>query len=256
MPAINHEKRELLFKIVYYGSGCGGKTTNVEYIHRTSRPDMRGKLLSLASEAERTLFFDLLPMDLGTFHGYTIRLHLCTVPGQAPFDKTRRLILKGADGIIFVANSDRDALVDNLISAQNLEQNLLMQNIEPASLPLVVQLNKQDLPSAAPVSELRESLSIPPQVAVYAAVATQGKGVYETLKEMVRLCLRRVGDPRRLAAGRQGWQAPVARRIGEPLPQRPEVPSSAVAWRVPAGQYVAPEASPVSLHETRTRALP
>jgi signal recognition particle receptor subunit beta len=196
MPTVYHAKRELLIKLVYYGCGFGGKTTNLEHIHRTSRPELRGKLLSLASETERTLFFDLLPVQLGTFKGYTIRLHLCTVPGQAAFDETRRLMLRGADGIVFVVDSQRDAFFENIASAENLEKNLLLQGIEPSSLPLVVQLNKQDLPTAATEAQLREALDLRADTRSFLAVATEGLGVYETLKEIVCQCLKRVGDPR------------------------------------------------------------
>lgn len=248
MASINHEKKELLFKLVYYGCGCGGKTTNVEYIHRTSRPEMRGKLLSLSSETERTLFFDLLPIDLGKYYGYSTRLHLCTVPGQAAFDKTRKLILKGVDGIIFVVNSDRSALADNLASASNLEENLILQNIEPRSLPLVVQLNKRDLPSAAPKDELCAALGLPADVAIFEAVATKGTGVYDTLKEMVRQCLRRVGDPRRRQSG----------RLGLPLaaPGTPQ-PSAVAPWRIASGMSLPAQApAPVVVKEMRTRVLP
>jgi mutual gliding-motility protein MglA len=248
MASINHEKKELLFKLVYYGCGCGGKTTNVEYIHRTSRPEMRGKLLSLSSETERTLFFDLLPIDLGKYYGYSTRLHLCTVPGQAAFDKTRRLILKGADGIIFVVNSDRSAIANNLASAQNLEENLILQNIEPRSLPLVVQLNKRDLPSATPKDELCRALGLPPEAAIFEAVATKGTGVYDTLKEMVRQCLRRVGDPRRRSSGRLGL--PVA------APATPQ-PSAVAPWRIASGMAMPAQApAPVVVKEMRTRVLP
>jgi signal recognition particle receptor subunit beta len=201
MPAVSHIKKEVLFKLVYYGCGFGGKTTNLEYIHRTSRRELRGKLLSLKSAAERTLFFDLLPVDLGTFKGYSIRLHLCTVPGQAAFDRTRRLVLQGVDGVVFVVDSQRSAFLDNLASAENLDRNLCLQGVDPASLPLVVQLNKRDLADAALPEELCDALDIPSDVRVLEAVATEGLGVYETLKEIVCQCLKRVGDPRMLPAG-------------------------------------------------------
>jgi len=220
MPMIDHAKKELLLKLVYYGCGFGGKTTNLEYIHRTSRPDLRGKLLSLRSDTERTLFFDLLPMHLGTFKGYSIRLHLCTVPGQAAFDRTRRLILRGADGIVFVVDSQRETFFDNVNSAENLERNLRLQGLEPKSLPLVVQLNKRDLPDAATVEQLRLALEIPDDVQVFEAVATEGTGVYETLKEIVCQCLKRVGDPRR-----DGNALPLESRRRPPAQRSTPVPS-------------------------------
>jgi mutual gliding-motility protein MglA len=229
MPTIHHAKKELLIKLVYYGCGFGGKTTNLEYIHRTSRPDQRGKLLSLRSDTERTLFFDLLPVHLGTFKGYSIRLHLCTVPGQAAFDRTRRLILRGCDGIVFVVDSQRETFFDNVNSAENLEQNLRLQGLDPKSLPLVVQLNKRDLPNAATVEQLRLALEIPDDVKVFEAVATHGTGVYETLKEIVCQCLKRVGDPRPLSESALSLESrrrlPAQRVSPAPIVSDPQVVS-------------------------------
>ena len=220
MPTTNHAKQELLIKLVYYGCGFGGKTTNLEYIHRTSRPDQRGKLLSLKSETERTLFFDLLPVDLGTFRGYSIRLHLYTVPGQAAFDRSRQLILRGTDGIVFVVDSQRESFFDNVASAENLDQNLRLQGRDPKSLPLVVQLNKRDLPNAATVEQLRLALEIPDEAHVVEAVATTGEGVYETLKDIACQCLKRIGDPRGLPGEKRASLFPRRR-----LPARSGVPA-------------------------------
>jgi len=220
MPTINHAKQELLIKLVYYGCGFGGKTTNVEHIHKTSRPDQRGKLLSLKSDTERTLFFDLLPVDLGTFKGYSIRLHLYTVPGQSAFDRSRRVVLRGADGIVFVVDSQRESFFDNVASAENLDDNLRLQGRDPKSLPLVVQLNKRDLPNAATVEQLRLALEIPDTAHVVEAVATTGMGVYETLKDIVTQCLKRVGDPRALPGNK--WESLFPRRR---LPARSGIPA-------------------------------
>jgi mutual gliding-motility protein MglA len=222
MPTTNHAKQELLIKLVYYGCGFGGKTTNLEYIHRTSRPDQRGKLLSLKSETERTLFFDLLPVDLGTFKGYAIRLHLYTVPGQAAFDRSRRVILRGADGIVFVVDSQRESFFDNVASAENLDDNLRLQGRDPKSLPLVVQLNKRDLPNSATVEQLRLALAleIPDDAHVVEAVATTGVGVYETLKDIVCQVLKRVADPRALPGTRTESLFPRRR-----LPARSGIPA-------------------------------
>ena len=223
MPTIHHAKQELLLKLVYYGCGFGGKTTNLEHIHRTSRPEQRGKLLSLKSDTERTLFFDLLPLDLGKFKGYSIRLHLYTVPGQAAFDRQRKLILRGADGIVFVVDSQRESFFDNVASAENLDDNLRLQGIDPKSLPLVVQLNKRDLPNAATVEQLRLALEIPDDAHVVEAVATAGTGVYATLKDIVCQCLTRLGDPRLLPGSKSiPFQArrrvPVRSGIPAPMP--------------------------------------
>jgi mutual gliding-motility protein MglA len=224
MPTIHHAKQELVIKLVYYGCGFGGKTTNLEYIHRTSRPDQRGKLLSLKSETERTLFFDLLPVDLGTFKGYSIRLHLYTVPGQAAFDRSRRVILRGADGIVFVVDSQRESFFDNVASAENLDDNLRAQGRDPKSLPLVVQLNKRDLPNAATVEQLRIALEIPDETHVVEAVATNGTGVYETLKDIVCQCLTRIGDPRTLPGAQR--HSPIPRRR---MPARSGIPAPMTA---------------------------
>ena len=161
MPLVHHARRELHLKVVYYGPGLGGKTTNLEHIHAHSRPDRRGKLISLAAETERTLFFDLLPVDLGEFKGYQVRLHLCTVPGQIAHDRTRQLVLRHVDGIVFVVDSQRARFEENVESIVNLDANLRRQGDDPDRIPLVVQYNKRDLPEIASIEELREGLRVP-----------------------------------------------------------------------------------------------
>lgn len=195
MPLVNHARREIHLKVVYYGPGLGGKTTNLEFIHGKTRPELRGKLISLATEAERTLFFDLLPVELGVFKKYQVRLHLCTVPGQIAHDRTRRLILRHVDGIVFVVDSQPLRIDDNRESIDNLAENLRLQGDDPDRLPLVVQYNKRDLPGALPVEELHEALGIPPDVDELAAVALRGKGVFPTVKAILKACLKVVGDP-------------------------------------------------------------
>ena len=202
MPLVNHARREIHLKVVYYGPGLGGKTTNLESIHGRTRPELRGKLISLATESERTLFFDLLPVDLGLFRGYQVRLHLCTVPGQIAHDRTRRLILRHVDGVVFVADSQRFRLEDNLESIDNLADNLRRQGDDPDRLPVVVQFNKRDLPTAMPVRELRAALNIPDDVHGVEAVAKQGKGVLETVKAILKGCMKIVGDPTGAPEGR------------------------------------------------------
>ena len=202
MPSVSHRKREVLFKIVYYGPGLGGKTTNLEYIHAHSRPDHRGKLLSLNTAHERTLFFDLLPIDLGEFKGYQVRLHLCTVPGQIAYDRTRRLILRGVDGVVFVVDSQPAQLDANVESLENLAANLRWLGIEPNRTPVVVQYNKRDLHGVLDPVDLRAAIGIPKNVPQLEASARYGKGVFETLKRITRECLRVVGDPQQLKEGR------------------------------------------------------
>ena len=202
MPTVNHARRQVHLKIVYYGPGLGGKTTNLEFIHQRTRPERRGKLISLMTESERTLFFDLLPMDLGEFRGYAVRVHLCTVPGQIAHDATRQLVLKHVDGVVFVVDSQEGREDANITSIQNLHENLRLQGDDPDRIPLVVQYNKRDLPGALPAEVLQRQLSIPPAVPQLEAVALTGEAVFETFKIIVKSCLATVGDPADLDEGR------------------------------------------------------
>ena len=202
MPRIHHATQEIQFKVVYYGPGLGGKTTNLEQIHKRSNPAHRGKLISMNTESERTLFFDLLPVDLGKFRGYNVRLHLCTVPGQIAFDQTRRLILRKLDGIVFVVDSQRERLDANVASLRNLEANLMLQGDDPSRMPLVVQYNKRDLPNVLRVPTLRRYLGVSRDVPEVQACAVQGKGVFETFKVIVKSCMSVVGEPRDRPEGR------------------------------------------------------
>lgn len=202
MPTVQHALREIHLKLVYYGPGLGGKTTNLEFIHRNSRADRRGKLISLAAESERTLFFDLLPVELGEYRGYQVRLHLCTVPGQIAQEATRRLVLRHVDGIVFVVDSQRARFEDNLQSAIDLDTNLRLQGDDPDRLPLVVQYNKRDLDDIASVVDLHEALRVPPGVSEFEAIAVRGVGVFATLKALLKQCLALVGDPGLSAEGR------------------------------------------------------
>jgi signal recognition particle receptor subunit beta len=248
MPRIHHATREIQFKVVYYGPGLGGKTTNLEQIHKKSSPSHRGKLVSLNTESERTLFFDLLPVDLGKFRGYDVRLHLCTVPGQIAFDQTRRLVLRNVDGIVFVVDSQRDRLEDNIASIRNLEANLVLQGDDPSRMPLVVQYNKRDLSTALEISALRATLAVPQGVPEIAACALRGEGVFETFMKIVKSCMTVVGDPRDKPEGRsvsilpapvhssmfpvaamgpmaEDAAAEYATRMGIEVPKAPRVPS-------------------------------
>jgi len=202
MPLVDPIRRELHLKLVYYGPGLSGKTANLEFIHKRSRPDSRGKLVSLKTESERTLFFDLLPVTLGEYHGYGVRIHLSTVPGQIAYDSTRRMILKHVDGVVFVVDSQATRLEDNIESYHNLTQNLRMQADDPDRIPLVVQYNKRDLPGVLGVSELQRALRIPNQVPQFEGVATQGIGVFDTFKAITKETLRALGHPDRLPPGR------------------------------------------------------
>jgi signal recognition particle receptor subunit beta len=185
---INYVAREINCKIVYYGPGLGGKTTNLQYIYEMTSPENKGKMISLATETERTLFFDFLPIDLGQIRGFRTRFHLYTVPGQVFYDASRKLILKGVDGVVFVADSQEERLDANLESISNLGENLKEQGFDLARIPYVLQLNKRDLPGAMPVEELTKLLLVKGEP-VYEAVATKGIGIPESLKAVARQVL-------------------------------------------------------------------
>jgi len=185
---INYAAREINCKLVYYGPGLGGKTTNLQYVYAKTNPNAKGKLISLATETDRTLFFDFLPLELGNIRGFRTRFHLYTVPGQVFYDASRKLILKGADGVVFVADSQEARRDANAESVRNLQENLRAQGLDLAQLPYVLQLNKRDLPGAMTVEEMTRELRTGNE-AVFEAVATTGVGVFETLKAVARLVL-------------------------------------------------------------------
>jgi signal recognition particle receptor subunit beta len=189
MSFINYASREINCKIVYYGPGLCGKTTNLQYIYSKTNPDLKGKMISLATETERTLFFDFLPLALGQIRGFKTRFHLYTVPGQVFYDASRKLILKGVDGVVFVADSQVERMEANIESLENLKINLAEQGADIERTPYVVQYNKRDLPNAAALDEMRRVLN-PTQVPDFEACATTGQGVFETLKAVARSVLR------------------------------------------------------------------
>ena len=188
MTFINYASREINCKIVYYGPGLGGKTTNLQYIYDTSAAQQKGKLISLATETERTLFFDFLPLELGTVRGFKARFHLYTVPGQVFYDASRKLILKGVDGVVFVADSQRERMDANVEALWNLEDNLKGHGYDFAKIPYVLQLNKRDLPDILSVDELKREL-VRKDEPVIEAVAPKGVGVFETLKGVAKQVL-------------------------------------------------------------------
>jgi signal recognition particle receptor subunit beta len=222
MSMINYASREINCKIVYYGPGLGGKTTNLEFIYGKVSPSTRGKLISLATETERTLFFDFLPVDLGTIRGFRTRFHLYTVPGQVYYNASRKLILKGVDGVVFVADSQSDRMEANLESMQNLYDNMAAYGYDLTRMPFVIQYNKRDLPNAAPLDALKEMMNpgwevlessrqrplanpfAPGDMLVsqlptgewverapeFEAVAVTGDGVFDTLKAVSKLVLK------------------------------------------------------------------
>jgi len=191
MVSINYAFREISCKIVYYGPGVGGKTTNLQHIHKSVPDDAKGKLVSLATEADRTLFFDFLPLDLGTIRGFKTKFQLYTVPGQVFYDATRKLVLRGSDGVVFVADSQRERMEDNIMSLKNLVENLREYGYDPREIPFVMQYNKQDLPNAMSFDELNKKLN-PLKVPAFPAVATTGEGVFPTLKGVSKLVIERL----------------------------------------------------------------
>ncbi len=221
MSMINYASREINCKLVYYGPGLGGKTTNLEHVYAKVAPEKRGKMVSLATETERTLFFDFLPVDLGTIRGFKTRFHMYTVPGQVYYNASRKLILKGVDGLVFVADSQMDRMEANVESMQNLYDNMAEYGYDVTKIPFLIQYNKRDLPNAAPISELQQQLNPGWEVTESAkqretkdplnegewlitqvdgtwiqrapyveSVAVNGDGVFETLKHVAKLVLK------------------------------------------------------------------
>jgi signal recognition particle receptor subunit beta len=188
MSFINYSSREINCKIVYYGPGLCGKTTNLQYIYTKTNPETKGKLISLSTETDRTLFFDFLPLHLGEIRGFKTRFHLYTVPGQVFYDASRKLILKGVDGVVFVADSQVERMEANMESLENLRINLSEQGYDLDRVPAVIQYNKRDLPNAVALVELQQALN-PRSVPEYQAVAPNGVGVFDTLKAVAKLVL-------------------------------------------------------------------
>jgi len=191
MALVNYAAREINCKIVYYGTGLGGKTTNLKYIHSQLAPTTRGELISLATETERTLFFDFLPLDLGSVQGFKTRFSLYTVPGQVEYNASRKLILNGVDGIIFVADSDVMRSRENVESLQNMIENLAEYSLTLDNIPWVLQYNKRDLANAMPIERLEKEINIR-GVPSFEAVASEGLGVFATLKAISKLILNRL----------------------------------------------------------------
>lgn len=183
MSFINYSIKEINFKIVYYGPGLSGKTTNIKYLYRKVKNENKGKLVSLATESERTLFFDFFPLDLGRIKGYKVKFHLYTVPGQSYYSSSRKLILKGVDGLVFVADSQRERFEANIESLDDMLENLREYNIDFSTLPYILQLNKRDLPNITPANELI-SLLRRKNESVMEAIASRGDGVVDTLKSI------------------------------------------------------------------------
>jgi signal recognition particle receptor subunit beta len=193
MSLVNYSTREITSKIVYYGPGRSGKTTNLQYIYGQVPEDRRGRMVSLATETDRTLFFDFLPLDLGTISGFQTRFQLYTVPGQVYYDATRKLVLQGADGVVFVADSQRAQTGENVESFRNLQVNLLEQGVDPRQIPIVLQYNKRDLPDVMSLEEMDDLLNYR-DLPRYEARALAGAGVFDTLRGISEQVLRRLSQ--------------------------------------------------------------
>lgn len=196
MSTINFAAREINCKIVYYGPGMCGKTTNLKHVFGKVPEHLRGDMVSLATEDERTLFFDFLPLDLGSVQGFKTRFHLYTVPGQVFYNASRKLILRGVDGIVFVADSAPNRLRANAESMRNLRENLAEHGIDVREVPIVLQINKRDLPEALPTDMIRAVIDPSKKLQIYEASAAQGIGVFETLKAVSRLVLEKLSRNR------------------------------------------------------------
>ena len=188
MTFINYASKEINCKIVYYGPGLCSKTTNLQYIYNKTAPEAKGKMISLATEADRTLFFDFLPLDLGTIRGFKTRFHLYTVPGQVFYDASRKLILKGVDGVVFVADSQEERSEANIESIRNLELNLREHGFDLREIPYALQFNKRDLPTSMPADHMYRTLNFKREP-TFEAVATTGQGVFDTLKSVAKQIL-------------------------------------------------------------------
>ena len=224
MSMINYASREINCKLVYYGPGLGGKTTNLEHVYNKVAPGSRGKMISLATETERTLFFDFLPVDLGSVRGFKVKFHLYTVPGQVYYNASRKLILKGVDGVVFVADSQLERMEANIEAMQNLYDNMAQHGYDLTRLPFAIQYNKRDLPNAAPIAELQAALNpgwvveeasrqrpLPDtehpgdflvqlqdgqwieRAPYFEAVAVTGEGVFDTLKAISKTVVKTLG---------------------------------------------------------------
>jgi mutual gliding-motility protein MglA len=240
MALVNHTTREINAKIVYYGPGLSGKTTNIHFIYHRISPAQRGKLISLATETDRTLFFDFLPIELGTIKGYRVRFHLYTVPGQVFYNATRKLVLKGADGVIFVADSQRFMLNANLESFANLTDNFADMGVELADFPMVIQYNKRDLPDVMSTEDLNKALN-PRRLPYYETVAMTGDGVLKTfaaISKLVLMDMQKNPDRHNFSFGdiavKADEQPPELPAAQPPAPSQPALPGGPLAEAKPA----------------------
>jgi len=224
MALVNKAVNEITLKLVYYGPGLCGKTTNLERIHGDGKLQNKGKLLSMSTETDRTLFFDFMPMELGTVRGQKIRVQLYTVPGQVFYNATRKLVLRGADGVVFVADSQPSMRESNLESLENLRENLRINRLDPAKIPIIFQLNKRDLPDVDPAEEMKAYLGTGDAPAVEAS-ALEGRGIRETLQKAISGILQNIKNNVDISLREEAVEAPPAAEE----PQPPAAPPAAAA---------------------------
>ena len=236
MVSINYSAREVCCKIVYYGPGLSGKTTNLQYIHTKVPQNTRGKLISLATEADRTLYFDFLPINIGTINDFQAKFQLYTVPGQVYYNATRKLVLRGVDGLVFVADSQADKMDENIESLANLEDNLREYAYDLSQIPLVLQYNKRDLPGVLSVEELNARLN-PRGLPYFEAAAPQGKGVFDTLKLVIKLVLDKAKSSSASAMTQRGSSGGSSPQEPAPYPTVQRVPATSGMESQPASTY-------------------
>ncbi|MBE0425495.1 MAG: GTPase domain-containing protein [Nitrospirae bacterium] len=231
MALFNYATKEITIKIVYYGPGLSGKTTNLQYLHSKLNPNSRGKLLSLATEADRTLFFDFLPVELGKINDFSIRFQLYTVPGQVRYNATRKLVLKGADAVVFVADSQREMSDQNIDSLKNMQENLLENNIDPDNIPVLFQYNKRDLPNILSIDELNRDLNENGKYEFRESVAINGIGVDDSFRHIIKLVINGIARKHNISfkANREFAEA-----LEENIPETVEVNEPATEEPVPA----------------------
>ncbi len=244
MVSINYSSREVCCKIVYYGPGLSGKTTNLLYVHSKVPADTRGKMISLATEADRTLYFDFLPINIGSINGFAAKFQLYTVPGQVYYNATRKLVLRGVDGVVFVADSQPDKMDENIESLSNLEENLREYGYDINELPMVIQFNKRDLPGVLSVEELNARLNTKGRPH-FEASATVGNGVFDTLKLIIKLVLEKAKNsassrPKPTVSFAPAAEAPVHH---EPDPERAPYPEAVKPEPEPVSQVAMPAAT-------------
>lgn len=262
MVSINYSSREVCCKIVYYGPGLSGKTTNLQYVHAKVPGDTRGDLISLATEADRTLYFDFLPLNIGSINGFAARFQLYTVPGQVYYNATRKLVLRGVDGVVFVADSQPDKMEENIESLVNLEENLREYGYDINELPLVLQYNKRDLPGVLPVDEMDARLNKNGR-ACFEASATIGNGVFDTLKMVIKLVLEKAkrasssrSRPVTAADSGTGTEAAAAMQPGPAAAAESAVSSPSVAPADGVEQPPIPVTSPAASRQQVTATVP